>query len=379
MKDCWSSYYELNLTTKGFLSSCCVQDLEIFVDWNTVDDLEKWFCENETLNLTRRLMSDGVEIKECNACWEQESQGLKSRRFLKEYHHTGVVPAEKPSLRYLDLRLSNKCNLQCKMCTVTDSDQIYNLGIELKNKGITDLLYQPDIVTHNIPTKKLLNLVLNLPNLEFIRFAGGEPFIMPEVEDFLQQLIDSKKTHVMIEFITNCTTVKNSVLEKLKQFDSISIGASIDAIEDQFEYQRYPAKWSVVEKNFKKLYDCNFKYTNLTPCISMLNLTNIHNFMEWANQFPRASNIFNEVDTPTFLNFRHVPMSERTELIEAAKNIQSVNADKNWKIFLDKKIHEYKEPTEREKWRMKEFAEKIWNYKCNKKFLDAYPWAEIYY
>src|SRR6056300_85876 len=241
MKDCWSSYYELNLTTKGFISSCCVQDLEISVDWNKVDNLEDWFVTNEILNKTRKDMNMGIEIPECQSCWIQESQGFKSRRVLKKIYHSGDVPTSTPTIRNLDLRLSNKCNLQCKMCTVTDSSQLYNLGIELKDKGITDLLYQPDIVTHDIPTTKLLNLVLDLPNLKFIRFAGGEPFIMNEVEDFLQKLIDNNKTHIEIEFITNCTTVKQSVINKLKQFDNIAIACSIDAVGEQFEYQRYPA------------------------------------------------------------------------------------------------------------------------------------------
>ena len=59
----------------------------------------------------------------CKACWDEEAAGMKSMRLVREhggkehphatfYHH---VPRLYP--KTLDLKLSNLCNLKCRICT----------------------------------------------------------------------------------------------------------------------------------------------------------------------------------------------------------------------------------------------------------------------
>lgn len=374
-KSCWSTYYELNLTTKGFLSSCCVQDLEIEVDWSKIDDLDEWFRTNKHLKRTRKKLDKGIRIPSCEGCWHQERNNFVSRRKLKNLNQSF---SDEPTIKFLDLRLGNKCNLQCKMCTISDTDQLVKLGEELHEKGITDILYDPTMYVKDIPKTKVLDLALKLPNLKKIRFAGGEPFLMPEVELFLKKLVEIKKTDLNIEFITNCTAIKDKTLDLLSNFKYIQLSCSIDAVDDQLEYQRYPAKWDTIKRNFEKIYNRksdNFE-VGLTPCVGMLNLTKIHKFVEWCNQYPDVTCIFNEIDTPTYQNFRYVPMEDRKELIEASKNLKLINGDANWEKFFKKMIYQYKTPTLKECQLLKHYSEKVWDYRCNVKFLDAYPWAK---
>ena len=90
-----------------------------------------------------------------------------------------------------------------------------------------------------------------------------------------------------------------NVLEKFKRAHIMS---SIDGIKDTIEYQRYPCKWSVIEKNFIKLYNSNFK-VELTPCITLLNYLDLYRLVDWANLFPKARLCYNELINPSYLDF----------------------------------------------------------------------------
>lgn len=371
MKSCWSTYHELNLTTRGTLSNCCVQDLDVIVEWNDIDDLDEWFRNFSPFNKMRTLLDQGVELTECESCWVQERDNIKSRREYKNNFYK--TDKDNITIKKLDLRISNKCNLQCKMCVPGASDQIANLGKQLYQEGIFDAIYYQTSDFTQIHTTKILDLAVKLPNLEKITFAGGEPFIMPEVEQFLLNMVKNNKTDIEIEFITNCTVIKTDIINLLKNFKHVLISCSIDSIGDQLEYQRYPAKWKTIERNFDKIYETNFSVV-LTPCISLLNLTELHRFVEWANQYPKATVVYNEVDSPTYLNFRYVPLSERQSLINSS-NTRFLNGDYNWKKFFNRLIYEYVEPSTEDCKMLKEYSTKVWDYRCNVKFLDMYPWA----
>lgn len=373
MKNCWSVYHELNLTTHGTLSNCCIQHLDVDIDWNLVDDLDEWFRDLPVFNQIRKSLEADIEVTPCESCWIQERSNITSRREYKNKNHM-LVDKNNITIKKLDLRISNKCNVQCKMCNAGNSDQILKLGKELYKNGITDLLYDSSVnIFEQSNVSKILDLVLKLPNLEMIRFAGGEPFIMHEVEKFLIKMVEHNKTNVRIEFITNCTVIKTSVVEVLKKFKNVLISCSIDGIGEQLEYQRYPTKWKIVEQNFNKIYNANFDVI-LTPCISMLNLTDLNSFVNWANCYPKARVIYNEVDKPTYLNFRYVPMQERQKLINSNNTL--INGDANWNKFFNDLIYEYVEPSLEDCKKLKEYSTKVWDYRCNIKFLDMYPWAK---
>ena len=89
------------------------------------------------LNLIRKQMLQGTKPKLCNLCWIEEENNIKSKRldqnsiysdiFEKALQYTnknGSIDVKKFPLKYLDLRLGNKCNLACRSC-VPDSSNWY--------------------------------------------------------------------------------------------------------------------------------------------------------------------------------------------------------------------------------------------------------------
>jgi organic radical activating enzyme len=255
------------------------------------------------------------------------------------------------------------------MCSPGDSDQLVKLSDQLDIAGIANPYKKLLPKNSNTDTAKLLDLILELPELEAIRFAGGEPFIMPEVEQFLHRLVAHGRTNVSIEFVTNCTSAKPKLIELLEQFNHVELMCSIDGVGSTLEYQRYPAKWSVIENNFKRMYEskCN---TRIVPCIGLLNANDLVNFFAWAEQYERSLITYNEIQEPSFLDFRLVPLEHRVFLKDVSKN----SVAPSWDHYIDELQYQVREPTLEESNELKQYAS-AWDYRSTEKFLDRYPWA----
>jgi organic radical activating enzyme len=371
MIHCPLIYKGLAISTTGWVGHCCIQQRDVKIsDWSEVTDLNEWYKNQLWFANVRQDLENDIQNPACKTCWKYENNNATSKRQRWNLRND-ISQDNNIDLEFVDLRLSNKCNLQCKMCYGGASSQISNLALELKEKGIKTHLLKSNAKTIT-GTENILNLILELPNLKILRFAGGEPFIMPEVEEFLYKLVERGKTDLEIEFITNCTSAKPKIIETLEKFRHVELACSIDTIGDELEYQRYPAKWKTIEKNFIRMYNskCN---VNITPCLTHLNLLSIDKFLNWSSQFEKSKVGYSEVDHPSFLNFRYVPLEVRKKLIDNLKNIDLKNKNVNWHKFVDTFVYEYKEPSQNDCNLLKHYSEKIWDYKCNIKYLDMYP------
>jgi organic radical activating enzyme len=375
MTYCKLAHQGLYVGTTGVVKHCCIQHTDssvdnsvVIKDWSSINDLTDFYLNNQWLATVRNELDNGIKNPGCNECWNNEYNKLQSKR-----QRVNKEPFYKTSITTVDLRLSNKCNLQCKMCYPGASSQLANLAIELDSKGIkNDLTKTVSTQIYNIDN--LLNLVTELPDLEYLRLAGGEPFIMPEIEEMLSKLLEKNKTNITIDFITNCTSAKTKVINLLEKFNKVILQCSIDATEEDLEYQRYPAKWSNIEKNFIKFYNSKCE-VNLTPCISMLNFLNINKFLIWTEQFPKSRVSFNEVTHPSFLDFRLVPLENRKDLFnDLTKYSLKTNTAKNWDKFISTLMYQHKVPTKNECDLLKHYSQDIWDYRCNVKFLEKYPY-----
>lgn len=341
---------------KGNVSHCCLQTpLFRKTRWDDVANIQDFYYRRE-FDDVRFELEQGRQPKACETCWANERNGTVSMRQQNMYYKPNEATYI-PKIRHVDLRLSNKCNLQCKMCSPSDSDQIAR---------IVGKTYEPT------DTETLLDRVYEMTDVEAIRFAGGEPFVMPEVEQFLHRLVQGNKRHINIEIITNVTSVKPRLLETLNEFDRVDIMASIDSVGRWFEFQRYPAQWSQVERNFSKLYNSKC-HTRLVPCIGNINLLGVADFFEWANQYPDALVTFNEIFEPEFLNFRFVPMDLRQSMIKRFSSMRLANAVPAWNNFKQKLMYEYVEPSEQLIEQLQDHNRLVWQ--CTQQQMEEFfPW-----
>jgi hypothetical protein len=136
----------------------------------------------------RKKMIDGKLLPEhCASCYRTESQGIISARqqeTVEWANRLGVTDiadlAKFTSPAYYEIRPSNKCNLQCRMCNPQDSHLIEK---EYRNIGL--------IAKSELPLSKNSTgfEIINFESVKKIYVAGGEPTIMPEFYNFLDQCI----------------------------------------------------------------------------------------------------------------------------------------------------------------------------------------------
>jgi organic radical activating enzyme len=234
----------------------------------------------------------------CNRCYEQESNGFFSGRQSANKHHGHHIDrvehtqldgtVEKFEMTYWDIRFSNLCNLKCRSCGHIFSSQWYQdqtklAGDNWKNQN-TVLNY-----AGRTETDMWEQLEPHLDYVEQIYFAGGEPLLMEEHYCILEELIQRKLFHVRLIYNTNFTHTElkgKSVFEYWKQFDSVAVGASLDAMGLRAEYIRKGTDWAIVEQNRRDMIAvCPKVDFYISPTLSIMNVLHLPQFHRtWVEQ-----------------------------------------------------------------------------------------------
>jgi hypothetical protein len=376
---CGVTYKELYINHTGKFRHCCIQTQSYGEKgFLKTSDTNKWFAEQHNLNLIRQDLKDGFKNPDCSKCWKLESKGQSSYR-LNWNRSTYFAGDTSPTIEIIDLRLGNQCNLQCRICNPMWSDQLGKLYQSAKDEGIFNSLNHSfttgTIKPSNQFIEDLVGFCLRTPSLKEIKFAGGEPFVMPEVEYFLQQMIQAGKKDLTVSFLTNTTTAKESTLDLLKQFKKVILQCSIDGIGEHIEFQRFPCKWTVIERNFRRFIDCGFE-VSLTPCWSQLNALGVVDFLNWASEFDNVHVAYNEVSNPTYLDFKLIPLKYRVDTINALNTCKfPKRMHKDYNKFFEVLKTEERTITNEEKTALVDAVE-IWNFNNNVKYQEQYPWAK---
>lgn len=121
----------------------------------------------------------------------KENLNLKSifsNLYLEEFHEI-ELPKTKSNPKALYLKLTDACNMNCKMCGQANNKK---LGL-LKNYNFLDF---------NI-VKEFIEPVIK--DLEFVNLWGGEPLLHPKIIDFIEYFIKNKK---YVSIATNGTFLR---------------------------------------------------------------------------------------------------------------------------------------------------------------------------
>jgi hypothetical protein len=129
-KHCKFTYHSF-FYSKGNVAQCCMQDTLVRKSsWDDVVDLNAWHRNSTEFNEIRYALDANNEHPSCESCWAYEADEMPSARTHNLYYSEYTQSTE-IDIRHVDLRLSNHCNLQCKMCSPSDSDQLVKLAHEL--------------------------------------------------------------------------------------------------------------------------------------------------------------------------------------------------------------------------------------------------------
>jgi len=286
----------------------------------------------------RQKMIAGEKPNICSKCYATEDAGGVSMRsaFTWQFKNvdflsnTNTETGEllKADVKYIDFAWGNKCNLQCKMCGPGLSNQLIKEFSELLFIS-KDSVKKHTSINDSWEFDKLQLVVESMiSDTTNILVTGGEPLINPEFERFCLYLIDkglSKNIH--LSFHTNLNTSLDKWIDLFKEFKFIDLHASIDGVGKDYEYIRYPGKWSKIENNLNLLH-ADTRLENLQVEIhtvfSSFNVHAIPDMLEYFSKFNKP-NFFNfpffiYVDGPEYACPAILPYSDKKEI---AKNIEN--------------------------------------------------------
>lgn len=296
---------QVYVATNGEYRFCC-ESQEVNTG-ETVHKLtpQEWLTSSP-IKTAKEQLKEGNWPDACISCKRKEEAGLQSRRL--ERHHYG------PGISHLDLRFGNSCNLKCISCWSGSSSSINEEAIQMKIDGIDPLhpIFPQSVA--NWYDEKFFSYFENLPVKE-IAFAGGEPFMIKHLPEFLERIDPS----VIIRFTTNATITNPKVIKILKKFPKIVMTLSLDAIGKRIEYIRHGSKWADIERNANIFAE--FCKVDISPCISVLNAAYYDEIKDWASsqQFKIYENLLRD---PDYLHVKNAPDSLKSQFkyIDSWKN-----------------------------------------------------------
>jgi MoaA/NifB/PqqE/SkfB family radical SAM enzyme len=234
----------------------------------------------------------------CTRCYEQEASGFFSGRQSANKHHghqidrvaqtTSAGQVEQFEMTYWDIRFSNLCNLKCRSCGHIFSSSWYQDQAKLAGGDWKD---KNQVLNYagRTETDMWEQLIPHLDYVEQIYFAGGEPLMMKEHYNILDELERRGRFDVRLIYNTNFTHVRLKdrwVFDYWKKFKNVAVGASLDAQGTRAEYIRKGTDWEQVESNRKLMLEiCPQVDFYISPTLSILNAYHLPDFhRDWVER-----------------------------------------------------------------------------------------------
>lgn len=287
---CMYPWIHLHAYPTGQAYPCCMSDMKYSIGNCKTQTLKEIWNSDKQRELRQNMIND-VASPACATCYEKEQAGFFSGRMSANKHHGHHInkvrntnsdgSLDQFEMVYWDIRFSNLCNLSCRSCGHIFSSSWYQDQVKLAG-----------------PEYKLNNQALNYagrtetdiweqlePHLDYVEqiyFAGGEPLLMDEHYRILEELERRGRFDVRLIYNTNFTHVKlkdRLVFDYWKRFESVSVGASLDAMGPRAEYIRKGTTWATVEQNRRQMLEiCPQVDFYISPTVSIMNAAHVCEF-----------------------------------------------------------------------------------------------------
>lgn len=334
------------------------------------------------MNDVRDKMMKGEQVEGCIRCYQEEDAGKRSLR--ERYHDNKTLPIDKlvdldnPKIGWIELAISNDCNLACRMC---DSRYAWKWFKEEKE------IFGKTWNTVEKSKSDVSNIYPFINDLVHIKFTGGEPLMTKDQWVVVDKLLAERDcSEIFLNYSTNCTIMpKDSWVKKWDKFKTVEFALSFDsANKEESEYIRWPAKYETTEavtKRFLELKQTNGYNVLLRSTISILNVWHMPQSMEWWFE----NDIGNSIVNPTHLTYpeilcvtvlpKHIKQRITTKFEDYQKtstNIKIVNALEYIKNLMNSKDDSHLLPE------LKTYLEGTDKYR-DQDFYKSYPhFADIF-
>lgn len=311
---------------------------------------EGW--NNSYMRSIRQKMLKGEIPPSCSKCFKEEAAGHSSKRqWETQYWSSRVAVSEliantkpdgsvPPHVSYVDLRLGHKCNLKCSMCSPHDSSlwiedwktmypQVQDSSLKQlmvwDNEGKVDGASYDWYLNND---KFWTEFYDQLPHLKQLYFAGGEATIIDKHYEILEKCIESGYAkNIELRYNSNGISMPQKLFDLWNHFQRVRFHFSVDSVGAMNDYIRFPSKWSVIERQFRKLDETpnNIEVT-IACAVQALNIYYLPDFIDWklaqgfkkVNAAPLGAGLINVhfVYHPAFLNVKILPRQFKQKVRE---------------------------------------------------------------
>lgn len=275
----------------------------------------------------QRMVSD-LPAVDCHTCYDLErgkkkldmvSDRMFYIRELKKVDPNTYQPGYH-DLMVIDVRWTNLCNFACVYCSPEFSSRW--------ESEIGQFFPRPTPEQINDFKKYVFD---RLPTLKYIYMAGGEPLLMKENLEILEEVYRINPD-INLRINTNLSKVDTKVFEIVCQFPNVHWTVSVESMGDEFEYIRYGGSWNDFLENLNTINRLQHKisfnmlyfllnYRSFFDCVAFLQDRGFHN-----NSFVAGALL-----SPDYLNVRHLPDA----VLQSVKDRLDVEINKNPGYLLE--------------------------------------------
>lgn len=309
MTICILPWIHAHIHTTGNVYPCCHSiSSNSAVMGNVKHDSLESIINGDNMKKLRLNMLSNIKSPICTKCYEMEDSGIPSYRtrhneYFKDHtdliNLTAIDGTVDPNVKFIDVRFSNICNLKCRTC-------YHELSSSIAAEEGRKVIMIKALPNYDIFEKQY-------SNIERIYFAGGEPLLMNEHLDLLQNLIiRGFSKNISLDYNSNITNLEfkgNSFKELWQEFKNVRISASIDAVGKRGEYIRHGCEWSTIEENINIL--SQYVSVNLSLNASALNVASIidtHKYLVNQKLINNKVNLFiGYLISPSYYSAKIIP------------------------------------------------------------------------
>lgn len=277
------------------ISHCCKYRLAHEPNiWEMKKHGYKIFDANNTTVRSRTEIANNIKTQSCRDCWDYESKGQQSWRLIKNQDRE-QDPAYYDASVQFNIQLSSLCNQSCMYCVPVLSSTIAQFGewIDFNSGNVMSSYKQSKEILINF--SHIIDYIGSLPlnkNRLVLSITGGEPFIMNQFEENIEQVVKAfvtkdKSRRLVLQLSTNGNSKEEVLLNfydriaKLQKEHNIrvEIGLSLENLEERAEYVRQGMKWNV----FLNSFNIHKKYANVTikPTFNVFSVVNCTDFIKF--------------------------------------------------------------------------------------------------
>ena len=236
---------------------------------------------------------------------EQSPVTLGSR--VKSLLRSGVTPKRYP--RRLEFELSNKCNLECAMCS-----GFFSSSIRANRENLPALPQSYD-------SKFVQQLLPYLPGLTHTKFLGGEPFLIDIYYEIWDRLIELNP-HCRVTITTNGTVYTEKVKRVLERLNCEIIVSIDSVIKPTYESIRRNATMERTLANFEIFAGFNRRKAmvlTIAVCPMVSNAAELPGLVEFASD--RGAYVyFNTVVFPASHSIKALPVDRQRKILGQIRN-----------------------------------------------------------